>query len=264
MKQQYTLYVDESGSPGIKNVSTGGSAGASPYMTMGATLIPNVKCQDVLKCIQEITKKVNKKDLHCNKLNHSQIVYFARTISTQRLKIFGVISRKETLGSYSEEIEHNHAFYYNKCAQFLLEKVGLFMEVNNISEDQLTICFEKGNFNYPALRGLIGKCRKNPFRPASRYLKHITPNSIIVKEKEEEPLLQTADLVAHALFKCVHKEDRNFHIPETRYITELRKCFFSDEDSGKIEGYGIKAVHYLSDLTLDDDVFEVINNLNSK
>ncbi len=233
-------------------------------MTMGATLIPNVKSQDVLKCIQEITQKVNKKDLHCCKLNHSQIVYFARTISAQRLKSFGVISRKETLKSYSEKIEHNHAFYYNKCAQFLLEKVGLFMEVNKIAEEQLTICFEEGNFNYPALRGLIGKCRKNPIRPASRYLKYINPNSIVVKEKEEEPLLQTADLVAHALFKCVHKEDSNCHIPEVRYVTELRKSFFSDENTGKIEGYGIKAVHYLSDLKLDADVHETLIKLKSK
>lgn len=264
LKQHFTLFVDESGSPGIKNVSTGGSTGASPYMTMGATLIPDAMYQDVLKCIQGITLKVGKKDLHCNKLKHIQIVYFARTLSTQRLKMFGVISRKDTLGPYSEDIDHDHEQYYNKCAQYLLEKVGQFMEVNGMTEDQLTVCFEQGNFNYTALRGLIGACRRNPIRPATENLKHVNPSSIIVKEKAEEPLLQTADLVAHALFKCVHKEAANYYVPEPRYIIELRKRFFSDEASGKVEGFGIKAVHYLKDLKLDSDVHEVISNLNSK
>lgn len=263
MKQHYTLFVDESGSPGIKNVSTNGGSGASPYMTMGAALIPDIKCQEVLECIQDITRKVNKKDLHCSKLKHSQIVYFARILSTQRLKLFGVISRKETLGSYSADINQDHKQYYNKCAQYLLEKVGQFMDANDMTEGQLTVCFEQGNFNYSGLRGLIAACRRNPIRPASRYLKHINPSSITVKEKAEEPLLQTADLVAHALFKCVHKEDRNFHIPEPRYVTELRKCFFSAGNSGKIEGFDIKAVHSLSELKLDDDVHNALSKLTS-
>lgn len=169
---------------------------------------------------------------------------------------FGVISKKSTLGSYGDDIEANDKLYYNKCAQYLLEKVGQFMEREKIGEEQLTVLFEEGNFDYTRLRGLIAKCRKKPMHHETKNLKNVSPASIKCRAKADEPLLQAADLVAHALYRCVEKNKGNLWILETRYVQELRGKFFSDKSTHKVTGFGVKAVHNLIDIKLASEVNE--------
>jgi hypothetical protein len=260
MKQRFTLLIDESGDSGIGVVrSSDTSKGASPYMTMGAALIINESIEAIRETIERVRVDIGKKDLHCSDLSHYQKLFFIREIAHHKKRLFGVISYKETLGSYKDAIEENNKLYYNKCAQYLLERVGWFMEVNDIPPENLDIVFEKGNYDYSKMQVLLRKCQKNPTHPMTARLRHIKVSNIAVKKKGEEPLLQIADLVAHALYKCVDKQDKNHFIAEPRYLRELSTRFFGNPKTQAVAGAGLYLVHKLSDLNLDPEVEEVIN-----
>ena len=260
MKQRFTLFIDESGDSGIGFVrSAETSKGSSPYMTMGAALIGNDHLEDARETLERIRIDTGKKDLHCSELKHYQKLFFIREISRHKKRLFGVISYKETLGAYKGTIEDNSKLYYNKCAQYLLERVGWFMEVNDIPPENLDIVFEKGNFDYDRMKVLLRKCQQNPAHPMTARLRHIKISNIAVKSKGEEPLLQMADLVAHALYKCVDKQDKNFFITEPRYLRDLSPGFFGDPKTQAVAGAGLYLVHKMSDLNLDPEVEEVIN-----
>lgn len=228
-------------------------------MTLGAALVPNRDSSLICQELERVACVFGKDLLHCSQLKHQQKVYYARCMSNQHFLGFGVISLKSTLGSYRQKIEANSTRYYNKCAQYLLEKVGMFMELNDISPGNVEIVFEEGNFDYSALISLISSCQDNPIQPDTKFLSRIDAFKIRKKPKSTEPLLQLADLVAHSLFKCVDKTDRNFHIPEPRYLNELHQKFFSHPNTGRIEGCGIKSVHDLNQLSLDPDIQKLLN-----
>ncbi|UYY78664.1 DUF3800 domain-containing protein [Sphingomonas sp. R1] len=198
------------------------------------------------------------KNLHCSNLDHFQKLHFIRRLSKHKKRLFGVISYKKTLGGYKDAIDDNHKLYYNKCAQYLLERVGSFMKENDIPSNNLNIVFEEGNFDYDKLRGLLYTCQRNPKHPNTALLSHIEVENISVKAKPEEPLLQMADLVAHALYKCVDKQDKNHFISEPRYLRELSPRFFGDPKTRSVAGAGLYLVHKIDDLDLDPEVKEVI------
>lgn len=262
MAQRFTLFVDESGDSGIGVVrSAETSRGASPYMTMGAALIANDSFVDVRDTLEQVRIDTGRKNLHCTELKHFQKIFLIRELSKHKKRLFGVISYKKTLGYYKEAIEENNKKYYNKCAQYLLERVGWFMQVNDIPPENLDIVFEKGNFDYEKMQRLLHKCQKNPSHSMTAYLKHIKVSNITVKDKNEEPLLQMADLVAHSLYKCVDKQDKNHFITEPRYLRELSPRFFGNPKTRAVAGAGLYLVHTVSDLELDSEVEDVINNM---
>ena len=232
----YTFFVDESGQSGIKKIGGAGNKGASPYMTLGGVLVPNTHKSNILSELNKLIDIYGKKDLHCSRLNHNQICRFARVVALEKVKLFGVISHKATLGTYRTEIKDSDKKYYNKCAQYLLERLAHFLELNNIEETQVSIVFEDGNYDYSALKSLIRSCRRKPMNPASKRLVRINPNSISSKMKEEEPLLQVSDLVAHALYRCVDDSPSTYGIQETRYVDELRCKFFRNQKPKKLLG----------------------------
>ena len=260
MKQRFTLFIDESGDSGIGAVrSENTSRGASPYMTMGAALVLNESFEDIRNTLERVRIDIGKKQLHCAELNHYQKIFFIRELAAHKKRLFGVMSYKETLGGYKESIQDNSKLYYNKCAQYLLERVGWFMHDNGIPPENLDIVFEKGNFDYGKLKALLRKCQSNPQHQMTGKLKHIKVSNISVKTKSEEPLLAMADLVAHALYKCVDKQDKNHFIAEPRYLRELSNRFFGNPETQSVSGAGLYLVHNLKDLNLDPDVEEVIS-----
>lgn len=261
---KYTLYIDESGEAGINKVRTDSSGGASPYMTLGACLVPSSHENKIADRLARIQEDFNRSHLHCSELSHPQKVYYARTIAKEKFLCFGMISEKRTLGAYSQTIEGDSAKYYNKCAQYLLERVGLFLKMKDIEADDVSIFFEEANFNYSALMTLINKCQENPIKEQTKLLRRIDHFKIRTSPKGEKPSMQIADLVAHSLFKSVDKSKANFHIPETRYLNELRTRFFNCPQSAEIINFGIKPVHKLSELKLDDDVHLFFKNLKAQ
>lgn len=257
----YTIYVDESGESGIKKIRTDDSQGASPYMTLGGVLVRDNDKVRLSKKLADILKRMGKKRLHCQRLNHRQKVFFAREMAKEDIKCFGVISRKDTLGHYKTKISNESDLYYNKCCQYLLERVGAFVKETEIPREQLTICFEDGGYNYKKLRNLLWACQDKPIHINTRLLRYIEVSNIVAVPKSDEPLLQMADLVAHSLFKCTDKSESQYNIPETRYLNELQGRFFCEQKSKQILNHGLKAVHSLSQLKLDHDVAHFIHGL---
>ena len=255
------LLIDESGEAGIGKVRSGASRGASPYMTLGAALIPSSSYAAFEDSLVKIRTDIKKKSLHCANLNHYQLLYFAREIQKQRMRLFGVISHKRTLGAYKDDIADDSSKYYNKCAQYLLERVGWFMKEREIPAECLDIVFEKANIDYEMMKNLLRKCQSNPKHTGTKNLKYIDIDNIVVKQKDEEPLLQLADLVAHALYKCVDKSDTNCNIPEPRYLRELAPDFFGHPKTQAVVGAGLFCVHSIKDLKLDHDVAETLASL---
>lgn len=244
----YTFYIDESGDAGIKKIRTGNAGGASPYMTMGGVLIPDSLSQGLEKNLDELKASISlRTDLHCKSLTHEQKVRFSQFLGQQNVTCFGVISLKSTLGSYN----NNSGYYYNKCAQYLLERLGIYLETqNNISPNEVKIIFEHGNYEYQKLKGLIATCQRNPIHPNTAYLKNIDVNLISSEVKDEKPLLQLADLVAHALYKTVDGGTRN--VTEQRYLKEIKSSFYSQD--GKIIGKGLYPVHSIYELKLEPEI----------
>lgn len=228
-------------------------------MTMGAALINNDSFESIRKTLKRVRTDIGKREIHCSDLNHYQKLFLIRQIAIHKKRLFGVISYKETLGAYKDDIEGNNKYYYNKCAQYLLERVGWFMEANDIPPENLDIVFEKGNFDYNKMQVLLRKCQQNPTHPMTARLTHIKVSNIAVKTKNEEPLLQMADLVAHALYKCVDKQDKNHFIVEPRYLRELSPRFFGNPKTQAVAGAGLYLVHKMKDLKLDQEVEDVIN-----
>lgn len=258
----YTLYIDESGEAGIRNVRSGSSLGASPFMTLGAVLTESRRKSEIERCLQRVQKLIGKRNgLHCAQLSHSQKVFYTRSIASQPVICFGLISRKGTLGNYGNRIGHNPRKFYNKCAQYLLERVGKFLQDFAIRADDVDVVFEEGLFDYATLRAFIGICQKNPKHPDTAYLRNINIAKLKSAKKSEESLLQLADLVAHSLYQTVHKSDKNHNIPEPRYLKELQHRFYADGKTGEVLSHGIKLVHELEDIKFDADVELFIRDL---
>lgn len=230
-------------------------------MTLGAALISNQSRKGIEETLQKIRADIGKKSLHCSQLNHYQLLHFVRGVTRRKMRLFGVISRKATLGGYKNAIADDSSMYYNKCAQYLLERVGWFMQARKIPPENLDIVFEKANIDYEKMRNLLWTCQSNPKHPSTKRLQHIDICNIEVKEKGEEPLLQVADLVAHALYKCVDKNAKNYNITECRYLREMAPRFFGHPKTQAVVGAGLYCVHSTRDLELDAEVEEVLNNM---
>ncbi|WP_157831887.1 DUF3800 domain-containing protein [Thalassospira marina] len=247
---KYTVLIDESGNPGIKKIQTEKEAGASPYMTMGGVIIKDSSKEDLKEVIRSFTDEItNKGSLHCSSLSHEQKVRYSQVLATLDVVIVGVISKKSTLGGYRDQIAGDHKKYYNKCAQYLLERVGMYLGRNDISPNDVSIVFEDGGFNYSGLRGLVRSCQRNPIQENSKFLRNINVQKILATEKKNEPLLQLADLVAHALYRCV--DGGRLGVLEGRYLEEIKPRFFACPEGKTVLSYGLYPVHTIDQLGLD-------------
>lgn len=264
LSADYTLFIDESGEAGIKKVRKGEQPGASPYMTMGAVLIPTTQMDQFSESLSTLKESIGKPTLHCSSLKHYELLHFAKTLSKENIRIFGVVSKKETLGEYKAAIEDNPKKYYNKCAQYLLERVGWFLKTRSIQPHQLDIIFEKANVDYDGLANLIRKCQVTPLREPTKMLRYISADRISSLEKHKHIALCAADLVAHALYRCVDKNNKNFGIVEPRYLRELSGRFFGNPNNNNILGAGLYCVHSVRDLDADEEVMELFQNMKSE
>lgn len=233
-------------------------------MTLGAALIPNSENENILKGIRSISAQMGKEFLHCKDLNHAQKVFLARSAARFKMRLFGVVSRKATLGTYKDDIADDSKMYYNKCAQYLLERVGMFMEARGIYKADLDIVFEKANCDYDSMKNLLRKCQRSPKHENTAKLRYIDVDNILIKPKEDEAFLQIADLVAHALYKCVDKTPQNYNIPEPRYLQELQSRFFGNPSDNKVINFGIYCVHSTNNLGLDVDIKSMLDQLKSQ
>lgn len=241
---RYVFLVDESGDQGLKKVRESVSdRGASPYLTLGGVLIPETHIEATLNCLNDLSSRLGK-NLHCADLNHFQTAAFAREAASIKMLAFGVISKKSTLGDYldgtpDEDIAQD---YYNKCSHYLLELLGKFMSHHDVKSEDVSIVFERKNHDYQRLRSYISAIRKSPKDRRAAFLQSIDPFGITDRSKDEEPLLALADLVAFATFQSVNESQRNYGLPEERYMRELKKRFWRCPDTGQVAHFGLKYI----------------------
>lgn len=245
MSVTYTLLVDESGDQGLDRVRMSlDGRGASPFMTLGAVLVPSSRISALESLLIELSDKFGKKTIHCVDLNHFQTAYFARRFSGCGVKLFGVVSKKETLLSYREEIagDRQSESYYNKCSQYLLELVGGFLGGNNIPSSAVRVVYERKNHDYQRLRSYLSRIRRTPMDRRAVALLNIDPLSITAQSKSELPILSYADLTAFSIFQSVNESQSNYGIPEERYIRELLPRFHRNPETGAVANFGIKYI----------------------
>ncbi len=256
------VFIDESGEAGISKVRTDTSHGASPYFVLAATVMPKAVRIQAERTLDAVEAAIPKKWSHATDLTHSQTVFRSREAAKVNLRFFAVISNKGTLGAYSERIEKDPDKFYNKCAVYLLERVGKYLLAKGMADEPPEVCFERRNHDYDAMRRYIGKIKENPHHRDASFLKIFNPFAIVARAKDEEKLLKYADLAAHAAYQCSNKTLSNHFIPEPRYLEELSSRFGADH-RGRIIGTSIKCIHSLADLALDKDVEAKISQLRA-
>lgn len=256
------VYIDESGEAGISKVRTASSSGASPYFVLAAVVMPSAVCISAKSVLAEVEKEIRKKWNHATDLTHAQTVFWCRSAARNNLRFFATVSNKSTLGAYSETIKNDPDKFYNKCAVYLLERVGKYLLAKGNCVEPPTVIFERRNHDYDAMRRYIGKIKENPIHRDAKYLQVFNPFAITARAKGEETLLKYADLVAHAVYQCTNKTQSNHGIPEPRYLEEISRRFGADE-RGKIIGNGLKCIHSLEQLELDKDVEDKVRRMKA-
>lgn len=259
-----TVFIDESGDAGVSKIRSAGEKGSSDYFVMGAVVLQPASMIVARKLLDSLQEEFQKKKRwrHATDLSHSQKIHFCRQLSQLHIRYFGVISYKPTLGEYAADIEWEPDKFYNKCAKYLLERVGAYLGEVGGDLREPEIVFEERNHNYDAMIRYLGAVKENPLYEHSKALGAINPFGITSKKKSEEDLLRLADLVSHALYCCVNKTPNNFGIVEPRYLNELSPRFAADK-KGRVLGAGIKAIHTLADLNLEPEAKDVLTNMRA-
>lgn len=258
-----TVYIDESGDTGIRTVRSDGSPGASPYFVMAAAVMPNATKIIARQKLSVIQSRIGKDWKHATDMNHSQTVYFCRSATELNLRFFAVVSKKSTLGDYADEISWEPHKFYNKCAHYLLERVGSYLAAKGELLKDPDVVFEGRNHDFDALRRYIGVIKENPHHTNAKYLDGFNPFGFVERAKNEESLLKFADLAAHSVYQCLNKIPSNFNIPEPRYMNELQTRFGADEN-GKVLGVGLKCIHTIDHIDLDGDIKSMWEKLRAK
>ena len=165
--------------------------------------MPNAVRIQARRVLTDVENRIPKKWAHATDLTHSQTTFFARTAATVNARYFAVISRKATLGGYAQEIEWDPHKFYNKCAQYLLERVGKYLAISGIGDAEPDVIFENRNHDFDKLIRYFGKIKETPMHESALYLSKFNPFGFVTREKSEEPLLKFADLASHAVYQCV-------------------------------------------------------------
>ncbi|WP_321364343.1 DUF3800 domain-containing protein [uncultured Celeribacter sp.] len=264
---KYIFLVDESGDQDLERYRQNiDSKGSEPFLIFGGALVVTRERGKLEEQLRAIEDRIGKGTLHCSALNHLQRAYYARSAQEIHFLAFGAVSKKETVGSYKGEIEGKEQAerYYNKCAQYLLERIAEFAKLNDIKAKDIRIVFEKkGKHNYTRLRNFISTVRgdQNPKYESSKVLEYIDPQKIEALEKKEEPLLCLADLVAHAIFVSFSETRTNFGIPEQRYFREIKPKFWHEPDTGKVANWGIKFIKGPVNMGLKGETRKMVDKL---
>lgn len=258
----YTVLIDEVGDVGLKDVKPDPSYGPTQYFCACATIID----EDNRFQIEETLTRLPFFDeiLHASRHGHFEKILLARTISKLPVGMFGLISNKLSLLEYLPDASKTPTHFYNKCIQYLLEKVGDALGKFGIPTSDVRIRLEARAQRYSSLLSFIDSIQRNPLDHRSVALRNIDRFSIAAVKKTDDACLPISDFGAHALFSAVRRDARAFGLSEPRYLYECRDRFMAGKD-GSVVGHGIKAIHSLQDLALPGETVAFFQELrNSK
>ncbi|MBW4982962.1 DUF3800 domain-containing protein [Mameliella sp. CS4] len=257
---RYTVFVDESGETGVYKVRNENTPGASPYFVMGAAVLQPASSIVARKRLLDFKSTIAKsKWKHATDLAHNEKVLLARTLGKLPVRYFAVISNKATLKEYKDQIGADPHKFYNKCLKYLLERILEYLSTKGLNEDDLSVILERRNHDYDAMIRYFETVKHNPMYRQSKVFSNFNPFCITTRQKGEEDLLEIADFVSHAVYQLANKTQANFAIPEPRYFCEMSSRFAGDEKCN-ILGTGIKCIHSLAQLDLDDDVAKLLRD----
>ncbi|WP_317056109.1 DUF3800 domain-containing protein [Roseovarius rhodophyticola] len=259
------MFIDESGDTGVSSIRSSERGGSSEYFAMGAVVMQPATMTLARKLMDQLQHDFGKQKRwkHATNLNHSQKLHFCKSLSKLHVRFFGLISYKPTLGDYAEDIDWEPDKFYNKCAKYLLERVGAYIRQIDLSLSEPRIVFEERNHNYDAMIRYMSCVKENPIYQQSKSLDVINPFGITKKSKREEDLLRVADMVSHAIYSCVNKTPENFGITEPRYLRELAPRFAANP-KGHVLGTGLKPIHDIKDMALDPEILQALSGLRAK
>ncbi|MCF2872495.1 DUF3800 domain-containing protein [Octadecabacter sp. G9-8] len=259
MGTHFTLFIDESGDQDLDKFRTDErSHGSDPFLVFGAALVPTELLPAIRSELDSLAEKLKCDPLHCKEMSHLKTAYFARQASQLRIQLFGVVSKKATVGDYKSDIEGRKQAedYYNKCASYLLERVGDFMKEHEYGPDQLSVIFEEKKHDYQRLRNFIHTIRKRPIDERANSMAKIDPLAIRAVKKGDDQALALADLTAFSLYQSVNESHSNFGHPEFRYMRELRSKFWKCSKTGKIANFGLKYISGPIKMALKGDTLD--------
>jgi len=260
----YQVYIDESGDSGVNRIRSDSNPGASPYFVLAAVVVEPAGAVRAKRVVEQVRTRIGKKSWkHATELDHPATVFFCRQVAKLPIRCFATISNKATLGSYKDIIGGKPDYFYNKCLKYLLEIVCSYLSPHIGSPDDLLVILEQRNHDYDALIRYLQKVKETPNHIKAQALSTLNPFGITTRRKGEDPILEVADLVAHAVFQCTNKSKANYMIPEDRYFRELESRFAGD-DMGKVLDTGLKCIHTLKQLELDPGIEGLFNQARAK
>jgi hypothetical protein len=258
----YTILIDEAGDVGLKDVKPDPSYGPTQYFCACATILDEdnrAQIEDTLGSLPFFDEI-----LHASRLGHFEKILLARTISRLPVGMFGLVSNKLSLLEYLPDASRTPTHFYNKCLQYLLERVGYALGKLGIPASDVRIRLEARAQKYSSLLSFIDSIQRNPLDHRSIALRNVDRFSITAVKKTDDACMPISDFGAHALFTAVRRDARAFGLSEARYLYECRDRFLAGKD-GSIIGHGIKAIHSLQDLALPGETAAFFRELkNSK
>lgn len=249
-KNIYNVYIDEAGDEGFKFQCSSGR-GSSKFFVLSAIIVKKEIDQKLASIVNDLKSilKYQQKDilspLHFYKMSHEKRkVCINQLVNFKEYQIISIIFQKESL----KEPLKVKSMLYNYACKLLLEKVSIFLKVN---EAKANFIFEhRRNTHYNELEIYIRKVIDY-----EQYVLSIKPLT-----KSQSKCLQLADIVASSTYQAFEPNQYDGDV-EPSYFMRMSDNIFTYK--GKCLGYGLKL--FPSDTALiETDKYSWINDLLKK
>lgn len=258
MKHSYVAYIDESGDDGLaKFRQLGVDGGASIWLFITACIIRASRDLEAVRWRDEITSKLpkqNKRNLHFQKMTHSQRIMAAKTLARKQLMLSHVISNKTTIppGTYREK---NQLYFY--LTRYLIERVSwlcrdLRPRVPEGNGRVKIIFSRRGKMSYGDFRDYLERLRARD--DTTIHWPVIDIEGIEAQDHSRWAGLQLADIGASA-FAAALEVDKYGNC-EPRYAETLKPRVY--QRKGNYLSYGLKLVPSLDQLQLSREQSRLI------
>lgn len=218
-KNEYNVYIDESGDEGIHR--------GSKYFILTAVLVEKSKDLGISKCIDIIKENIEisiKSQLHWNTIKgYPNKMMIMSNISEMDITIINIIIDTSKI-NYINSID-----IYNHFSGYLYERICWFVRDRN-SVANINISSRGENLSKANLTNFL-KTHTNKFK-----IDYSKINNIKIYPNSQKKLLQLADCCCSALGQALKYNDERHH----KYISFIYSKFYKYNNN--CIGYGLKYV----------------------
>lgn len=225
------LFVDESGDPGTHPAST-------RWLVFGAVaVLPGD--DSVSEAVGEVSARLNLRGtLHFTSIRRSvQKLYAFKTLAKANFTSLVVVSDAHAWRPGSGPAQHN-AMHYRYVLSHLVQRATVLASSLGLELD--LILEESGHTSLESVRSYIERLSSYPAGDRRRRFadwRVLSPDSIWMVPKHEEPLLSAADGLAHAYYKAL-VVDPKLGTTEPHYADIMQPHLWSHGNPAKIAGAG--------------------------